>query len=318
MADAYAYYPGCSGLGTSREYEQSTRAICRALGIELRDIPDWSCCGSTPAHTVDHVFSAALSARNLALVEDLGLETVITPCPSCLTNLKVASHRMHDESFFNDVNALLDKPCGNSVAVKSVLQVLIEDLGPEAIRDKVSKPLAGLKVAPYYGCIMNRPPEIMRFDDPENPTAMDTILQALGAEVVPFPLKVECCGASYGVARKDIVMHLSGKLLDLAQDNGADAMVTACPLCQMNLDLRQGQINSALGRDFRMPVFYYTQLMGLALSIDADELGLNRLNVNPKRALHRAEQRLKERERQQAEKEAKRQARKSEREASAA
>jgi heterodisulfide reductase subunit B len=267
---------------------------------------------------VDHVFSAALSARNLNLVDQMGQETVITPCPSCLTNLKVATHRMEDGQFCSEVNKLLDDPCRNAVAVKSVLQILVEDVGLEAIRQKVTKPLSGLKVAPYYGCIMNRPPEIMDFDDPENPTAMDTILDALGAEVVPFPLKVECCGASYGVARKDIVMQLSGRLLDLAWRNGADAMVVACPLCQMNLDLRQGQINSALGRDFRLPVFYFTQLMGLALSIDRTSLGLGRLNVNPDRALHRAEERQQERERQRLEKEKEKQRKKAKKEASAA
>ncbi len=316
MTGTYAYYPGCSGLGTSREYEQSTRAVCAALGIDFRDIPDWSCCGSTPAHTVDHVFSAALSARNLSLVEEMGLDRVMTPCPSCLTNLKVAAHRMGDEEFRSEVNKLLDRPCGNTVSILSVLQVLVEDVGIDAIRNKVSSPLHGLKIAPYYGCIMNRPPEVMDFDDPENPTAMDTVLEALGAEVVPFPLKVECCGASYAVARRDIVMQLSGKLLDLAQDNDADAIATACPLCQMNLDLRQGQINSAQGRNFRMPVFYYTQLMGLAFSLDRSDLGLSRLNIDPEIALQRAEERNRERERLRAEK--KKGGKQADREASAA
>ena len=281
----YAYYPGCSGLSTSRDYEVSTRAVCRALGITLQEIPDWSCCGSTPAHTVDHVFSAALSARNLGLVEQMGLDTVITPCPSCLTNLKVAAHRMQDPAFQQEVNRHLQEPCANTAQVKSVLQVLKEDLGPGAIFDRVRTPLTGMKVVPYYGCIMNRPPEVMDFDDPENPVAMDEILQGLGAEVLPFPLKVECCGASYGVARKDVVMHLSGKLLDLADSLGADAVVTACPLCQMNLDLRQAQINAALQRSFRLPVFYYTQLMGLALGLEETELLLNKLNVDPGPAL---------------------------------
>ncbi len=281
----YAYYPGCSGLSTSKDYEISTRAVCRALGVKLQEIPDWSCCGSTPAHTVDHVFSAALSARNLSLAEQMGSDTVITPCPSCLTNLKVAAHRMQDPAFQQEVNRHLQQPCANTVQVKSVLQVLIQDLGPDSIAKQVEKPLSGLKIAPYYGCIMNRPPEIMDFDDPENPVAMDEILRGLGAEVLPYPLKVECCGASYGVARKDVVMRLSGKLLDLADSLGADAIATACPLCQMNLDLRQDQINAALKRSFRLPVFYYTQLMGLALGLEEKDLLLNKLNVSPGPAL---------------------------------
>ncbi len=278
----YAYYPGCSGLGTSIEYDTSTRAVCQALGLDLVDVPDWSCCGSTPAHTVDHLLSSALSARNLAQAEDLDAKALITPCPSCLTNLKVAVHRMSDRDFRLKVNNLLDRPVSRDLPVKSVLQVLIEDVGPEALAERLpDKPLAGLKLAPYYGCIMNRPPEVMQFDDHEHPTAMDRLMQALGAEVLPYPLKVECCGASFGVARKDITSRLSGKLLETAEDLGAHAMVTACPLCQMNLDLRQGQASAATGRSFRMPVFYYTQLMALALRLPQDVVGLSKLCVSP-------------------------------------
>jgi heterodisulfide reductase subunit B len=256
----------------------------------MREIPDWSCCGSTPAHTVDHVLSAAISARNLGLAEDMGLETVTTPCPSCLTNLKTAAHRMRSPEFMEKVNKLLDRPVKNTVKVKSVLQIIVEDLGIDAIKEKVVKPLTGLKLAPYYGCITNRPPEVMEFDDCENPVAIDNIMEALGAEVVPFPLKVECCGASFGVARKDIVAKLSGRLLDTAEDNGAMAMVTGCPLCQMNLDLRQGQINAANGTNHDIPVFYYTQLMGLALGLDKSKLGLDKLVVSPNKVLGAVEE----------------------------
>ena len=285
-----AYYPGCSGLGTSVEYDRSTRAICAALGVELIDIEDWSCCGSTPAHTVSHVLSAALSARNLAQAENMGLNKVTTPCPSCLANLRTATQKMADADFLDKVNALLDKPCSNTAEVQSVLQVLIEQVDLEEIKAKVVKPLTGIKVACYYGCIMNRPPDLMRFDDHENPMAMDTLLSALGAEVVPFPLKVECCGASFGIARGDIVAKLSGKLLDAGRRLGADAFVTACPLCQMNLDMRQGQINDALRENFKIPVFYYTQLLGYALGLERSELGFNKLCVDPRLALGKIKQ----------------------------
>lgn len=291
QALTYAYYPGCSGLGTSKEYDQSTRAVCGALGIGLADIPDWSCCGSSPAHTVDHVLSAALSARNLAAAEAMGQTTAVTPCPSCLSNLRTAGHRMERREFREKVNALLDTPCQNTVTTKSVLQVLVEDFGLEALGGKVVKPLTGLRVAAYYGCIMNRPPEVMRFDDHENPMAMDNILAALGADVRPFPLKVECCGASYGVARRDIVARLSGKLLAAAVDVGAEMVVAACPLCQMNLDLRQEQINSAEGTNYRMPVLYFTQLMGLALGLPEEKLGLDKVCVSPREALRAAAER---------------------------
>ncbi len=285
MGKTYAYYPGCSGLGTSEEYERSTRSACDAVGMNLKEIPDWSCCGSTPAHTVDHTLSAALAARNLTLAEDLGAEAVITPCPSCLTNLKNAAHSLQDPSKKERISNLMEAPARSTLPVKSVLQAVIEDIGPDAIKSRVVKPLKGLKVACYYGCIMNRPPEVMQFDDHENPISMDRIMEALGAEVVPFPLKVECCGASYGVARREVVMRLSGKLLDAAIGLGANAIVTACPLCQMNLDMRQGQINFANKTRYKIPVFYYTQLMGLALGVAEEKIGFDKLCVSPKEVL---------------------------------
>ncbi len=279
----YAYYPGCSGLGTSKEYDASTRAVCQALGMELVDIPDWNCCGSSPAHTVDHRLSGALSARNLVQAQALeGVSAIITPCPSCLSNLKTTAHRLRDADFRGQVNRLLDKPVSDVLPVKSVLQAIYEDVGPDALRPKAFKRLTGLKVAPYYGCIMNRPPQVMEFDDHENPVAMDRLLEAVGAEPVDFALKVECCGASFGIARRDIVERCSGKLLDLAAVNGAQAVVTACPLCQMNLDARQHQVNVANATSHHMPVFYFTQLLGLALGVSPDALGMDKLIVSPR------------------------------------
>lgn len=290
MSGVYAYYPGCSGLGTSTEYDRSTRAVCKELGIDLVDIPDWSCCGSTPGHTVDHVLSSALSARNIVQAESLVVDGIITPCPSCLTNLKTASHRMQDKEFKDKVERLLDGTVKNDLPIMSVLQVIYEKVGPDALAQKVITPLTNLRLAPYYGCIMNRPPEIMDFDDCENPVAMDELMAALGADIAPFPLKVECCGASFGVARKNVVMKLSGRLLELAEDLGSHAMVTACPLCQMNLDLRQKQINSANGTNYTMPVFYYTQLIGKALGVGESDLLLNKLSVSPALAFEKMEE----------------------------
>ena len=227
-----AYYPGCSGQGTSAEYERSTRAVCRALEIGLKEISDWSCCGSTPAHACDHVLSSALSARNLALAAAEGAERVGTPCPSCLANLKTAKYRMQDEAFRDKVNALLDNPCPEELPdTVSILQVLVEDYGLEAIAEKVKKPLEGIKVACYYGCLMSRPADIMQFDDAENPMAMDNIMTALGAEVVPFPLKTECCGAAMGIPRRDITARLTGRILERAQAFGADAVLIGRPFC---------------------------------------------------------------------------------------
>ncbi len=292
-----AYYPGCSGMGTSAEYERSTRVVCSALGIELQELPDWSCCGSTPAHATDAVLSAALCARNLDIagnvMKNSGTEKLITPCPSCQANLKTARHHMAHEEFRNKVNSLLDSPCppidekGNEPLPDtfSTLQILVEDYGLDKIAEKVRRPLNGLRIAPYYGCLLSRPEKIMQFDNPENPVSMDKLLEALGAEVVPFPFKTDCCGAAMGIPRRDIVERLSNKILAGAKNYGADLIAVACPLCHMNLDLRQEQVASAAGTLYNMPVLYFTQLMGLAFGLSAKEIGLDKLCVNPETAL---------------------------------
>ncbi len=284
---SYSYYPGCSGQGTSSEYEKSCQAMCSALSIKLKEVADWNCCGSTPAHTVDPYLSAALSARNLEMAEGNKLPTLITPCPSCLSNLRHAWAKMKDKEKHAKINKLLSRPCANTVEPQSVLQAIYEDLGPEGIKEKTVKPLAGLKVVPYYGCIMNRPPELMNFDDPENPIAMDTLLEAAGAEVLPFPLKVECCGAAFGVPKPDMVRTLTGRLLDMASELGADVVAVACPLCQMNLDLRQSQAKKVRTTKNPLPVLYFSQLLALALGVDEKELGLDKLVVNPKPVLEK-------------------------------
>ncbi|MDR0827692.1 MAG: CoB--CoM heterodisulfide reductase iron-sulfur subunit B family protein [Desulfovibrio sp.] len=264
------YFPGCSGLGTSAEYEKSTRAVCRELGIDLREIPDWNCCGSTPAHTVDPVLSSAFSARVFAQGEQVGITDVITPCPSCLSNLRNALRHMDDELFAARVDALTERPLKQEHSIKSVLQVIVEDIGLDSVKARVRKPLTGLKAVAYYGCLMNRPEKVMRFDDPENPVAMDQVLEVLGAEVLPFPLKVDCCGGSMSIPARRSTPHLAGKILDLAGEMGADVVVVACPLCQMNLDLRQGQSRAA-GLKYTLPVPYFTQLMAYAFGLsDAD------------------------------------------------
>jgi len=215
----------------------------------------------------------------------MGYDSVTTPCPSCLTNLKMAEHKMHKDEFRSAVNDLLDVPYQGGVETKSVLQVLIEGVGADRVADAVKTSLEGIKVACYYGCSMTRPPEVMDFDDPEHPMAMDQLMEACGAEVVAYPLKVECCGASFGSTRKDIVAKLSGKLLSVAEALEVDALVTACPLCHLNLDLRQVQINMINKTRYQLPVFYFTQLMGLALGLDKKTLGLKKLAVNPEPVL---------------------------------
>ncbi|MBA4356814.1 MAG: CoB--CoM heterodisulfide reductase iron-sulfur subunit B family protein [Humidesulfovibrio sp.] len=296
-----AYYPGCSQTGTAAEYDASARACCAALGLTLVDVPDWTCCGSTPAHTLDHFLAGALAARNLLQAELAGHDRVTTPCPSCLAALRTASRHLAEAppaegggpNYRAEVERLLDRPAPLRAIAVSLLQVLVEDVGLPAIAAALKKPLTGLRVAPYYGCIMNRPPGLMNFDDPENPTALDRLLTACGATVVAFPFKTECCGAAFGMPRLDMMQRLSARILDMAEDCGADCIVVACPLCQMNLDLRRGQVNAFSrrqgGRDSQMPAPYFTQLLGLALGLAEADLGLDKLVLDLRPALKAAE-----------------------------
>lgn len=277
----FAYYPGCSAKGSSADYEKSTQAVCSALGMRLEEIPDWNCCGSTPAHAVDTELSAALCARNLDIAARREAEVLLTPCPSCLSNLRHASKRMEDAGFRARVDELLDNPAAVSFPpVTSVMQGIAENFDADAIAKRVRKSLKGLKLAAYYGCLMSRPPEIMDFGDPENPTLMESLLAACGAEMVDFPLKTACCGASYGIPERAMTARNSGRILELATRLGVDAVVVACPLCQMNLDLRQAQASKEMDLFFRMPVLYFTQLMGLAFGFAPEHLGLEKLRVS--------------------------------------
>lgn len=277
----YAYYPGCSQEGSALDYGKSTGALCAALGIELAEIPGWSCCGSTPAHAVDTELSAALCARNLDLAARDGAGQVVTPCPSCLSNLRLAAERMKEPVFRARVNELLDAPvAGQLPESTSVMQLIGRVYDADSLAARVTRPLTGLKIAAYYGCLMSRPADVMQFGDPENPTLMESLLSACGAEMLEFPLKTVCCGASFGIPERPLTARNSGRILDLATKLGADVIAVACPLCQMNLDLRQKQAARAEDAFFHMPVLYFTQLMGLALGIAPEHLGLDQLCVS--------------------------------------
>ncbi|MHC1742862.1 MAG: CoB--CoM heterodisulfide reductase iron-sulfur subunit B family protein [Syntrophobacteraceae bacterium] len=278
---AVAYYPGCSLDGLAVEYDRSTRAVCEALGIRLVEIPDWSCCGSTPAHSLDPLLSGALAGRNLAVAERMGCDVVMTPCPGCLRSLKGALEIVEDPERREPLLDLMNMPFQGTVRAISVLEILWDALEAGLLREeRVSRPLTGLAIAPYYGCLLTRPAAFARFDDPENPVSMDRILTAIGATVVDFPFKTECCGATYGVARNSIVTELTGRILDMALRLNAQAVAVACPLCQQNLDLRQSQVDRRWSRSFNLPVVYLPQLVGLALGLAPEELGLDKLVVS--------------------------------------
>jgi len=280
-----AYYPGCSLSGTGMEYGQSSEAVCEALGIELVEVPDWSCCGASSAHIVNHDLAAALGARNLALARETGADTVTAPCAACFARLKFAEHKMAEEP--ERLGAMLGKAdieYEPGLRVASMLETITSDYGIEAIKEKVVNPLHGLKVACYYGCLLVRPPQVAQFDDPENPRSMDNLMEALGAEPVDWAYRVECCGGGLAIGRADIVRKLVGDILDEGAAAGAEAFVVACPLCQGNLDWRQTEVASERGREYNLPVYYFTQLLGIAIGVPLQKLGLEKL-MTPAAAL---------------------------------
>jgi heterodisulfide reductase subunit B2 len=278
----YAYFPGCSADSTAREQYQSTKAVSEALGIELVEPAGWTCCGSTPAHQVNHDLAVSLAAANLLKVKEMGLDMVVS-CASCYSRMKIANHEISNSAAVRERAAeALGKDYDGSVRVRHFIEVLLEDLGLDALRKSVTRPLGGLKVASYYGCLLVRPVEVNGFDDPENPVSMDKLVSAMGGESLNWPHKVECCGASLTLTRSDLVVKLTDSIVGMARDSGAECIAVACPMCQINLDMRQGDIMKETGKRYDMPVLYITQLLGLCLGIPEHKLGLNRLINSPK------------------------------------
>jgi heterodisulfide reductase subunit B len=273
----YSYFPGCSLKGLGRAYEESLLPVMRHLGVELSELEDWNCCGATAYMSVDEEEACILAARNLALANSNGGHDLLTPCSACYLVLNKTQHNMQD---FPQVRANVEKalasvnlPWKGNVNIRHPLDVLFHDIGIEAIRQKVSRPLKGLKVAPYYGCQLVRP--YSTFDEAWNPITMDRILEALGVEVLPFPLKTKCCGGSLTGTVPQAGLRLSYIILKEALRRGADVIATICPLCQFNLDAYHSQIEKNWGAA-RIPTVYFTQLMGLAFGLSPRELGLHR------------------------------------------
>lgn len=281
----YAYFPGCALKSSAIEYDMSTQAVAGKLGIELLEIEDWICCGATPAHLTLHLLSLALPVKNLLKAQKEKLE-VVTCCAACFNRLKVANHFMQtDEEHRVKVNTIVHANYHGDVAVKHLLEVLINDYGLENIAKAVVKKLENLKVASYYGCLLIRPPEIMKFDDPEDPHAIDDLMKVLGAEAINWPYKHECCGASFSIARTDIVLRLTNDVLRMAKEAGAEMVVVACPLCHSNLDMRQMDITQKYHKCYALPILYFTQILGLALGIEPKKLGLDKHFVDPMKLL---------------------------------
>jgi len=271
-----SYYPGCSLHSTGLEYNESTQEVCRILDIELDELSDWNCCGAGSAHCTDEVLAVELAARNLATAEEAGLDLVI-PCAACFNRFKVAEKHIREGK-----EPVIDTSYQGKIPVRHLLDFLSEEENLKVIKEKIEKPLNGLKVACYYGCLITRPPKITDAKNHENPQVMDDLLSLLGAEISPWSYKTDCCGGSLMLSRPDIVVQLSGKLIQMAEEAGANCIATACPLCQANLDTKQGMISKNLEREIHFPTFYFTELLGLALGYEKADKWFRRHVVDPR------------------------------------
>jgi heterodisulfide reductase subunit B len=280
---SYTFYPGCSLDATAKDFYRSTLAVAERLQLELPELEDWVCCGSTAAHSTDPLLADALPAQNLCAARG---RTVVVACAACFSRLKMANHHIAgDAAVRAEVAHVLGEDYDGLTPVRHLLEILGEDMERKQVAAAIRRPLTGLRVASYYGCLLSRPPEVTQFDDAENPTLMDRLLESAGATPVDWPHKTECCGASFSITDSSIVLELTDKILWMAQAAGVDCIATACPLCQLNLDMRQKDVEAKYGRRYSLPVFYFTQLLGLAMDCPADELLLDRLVVDPQELL---------------------------------
>jgi heterodisulfide reductase subunit B len=274
MARSYLYYPGCTLETSASEYDRSTRSLFGHLDIELAEIDDWTCCGASAAEATSTLLARSLAARNLALadIQAPGAD-ILVPCSACYLNLKrvAVDTRATDMERINSVLAEENLHLKTPPAVRHLLDVLSVDVGAVAVADKVVHPLRGLEVAAYYGCQCLRPYRV--FDDPERPASMDAFIEATGARVFPWEMGARCCGAAHLTTKRAVGLKLVEAILKDAR--GADLVVTVCPMCQLNLEAYQGAVSRGAGADLAIPVLYLPQLLGLALGLTADAVGLS-------------------------------------------
>jgi len=272
------YYPGCSLHSMAGEFDRSTRAVLQALDLQPVEPDGWVCCGSTPAHRVDERLATRLPLESLVLLEQEGLDEVALPCAACFNRFRAAvRHLRQDGDLKEDLEGEMGVAYHDSVEVLSLLDLIDKRVGAEAVHARVTQPLKGLRVACYYGCLLTRPPAVTGSEDAEYPMAMDRLMQALGAEAVPWDAKVACCGASLALTNLDIVLGMSRAVLENARARGADVMAVACPLCHSNLDTRQKKMGLAAP----IPALYFTQLMAVAFGM-APQAALGRNLTDPR------------------------------------
>jgi len=283
----YAYYPGCSLHSTASDYQQSIDSVFKKLSIELEEIEGWTCCGASAAHVSDVLLPLALPAKDLLKAEKMGLE-VVAPCAACYNRMRQANHKLRENAALRrKVNQILQADYQARVKVRHISDVVVNEYGLEAIARLLEKDLKGMKVVCYYGCLSARPQKIVAFDDAVYPSYLDRLIRTLGGESIEWPFKTECCGGSFSVSKKEVVLKLTHDLLEMAKNLGAEAIVVDCPLCQFNLDFRQEEVEKQSGSRFALPIIYFTQLLGLCLGLRSDALGLKKLNVDPFALLER-------------------------------
>ncbi|MBV6477389.1 MAG: 8-methylmenaquinol:fumarate reductase membrane anchor subunit [Ignavibacteria bacterium] len=276
----YGYFPGCSQTSSAKEYDLSLRKVFEKLGFGLEELCDWSCCGATSAHATNHKLSNALALRNIVLAGKQGIKNMVAPCAACYNRLITSQHEisMHPERK-NETEELLSEKIPADVKVINVLELFFK-IGLAKISENRKRDLNGIKAACYYGCLLVRPMNINNFDDAEQPTSMEMIAEAAGATTIDWNYKLECCGAAHSIVRKDIVLNLSKKIIDDAVLNGANVIITACPMCHTNLDMRQRAMKRKYPEHLMIPVLYITELVGLAMGMNVKDLGIDLHYVN--------------------------------------
>ncbi len=280
----YGYYPGCSLEGMSVEYDISLRNVLDKLGVSVEPVPSWICCGTLAACSTSRLLGLSVPLYNVARAAQAGQETIIAPCSACLYHVKSSLHQLRqDPSLIPQVEKILDLPLDKTPRVLHPIELLTAPSFEGAIKAAVMNDLSNLKVACYYGCLMTRPPKVMQFDVAEYPQRMDRLLQWAGIQTVDWAAKTECCGAIFSLVDPEVVIQLSRKVLDAAHTAGAQAIAVGCPMCQVNLDGREADIEARTGVKYDLPILYFSQLLGLAMGIPEEGLGLWRHIVEPGR-----------------------------------